>query len=158
MFNHFTLSSTNLKVIDSYLLYFQSYSILLNSIRHYMRGAPLQRNPELSSGGWTPCSTIFHGRWVIQELICISVLICINSWCCCERLCSASMNFFNCYSITVVCIFSPSLYPTQVEHPSLPDLHPPPWFCPCVLYSSSCNPLFPLCPPAPRPWLLLDCS
>ena len=53
-------------------------------------------------------------------------------------------NFFYCYAITVVCLFSPSLYPTPGEPTSLPPLHPPPWFCPCVLYSSSCNPLFPL--------------
>ena len=43
-------------------------------------------------------------------------------------------KFFYCYSITVVCIFSPSL-------------HSPPWFCPCVLSSSSCNPLSSLSPP-----------
>ena len=43
-----------------------------------------------------------------------------------------------CYSITVVCLFSPSLHPTPAEPTSLPHLHPPPWFCPCVLYSSSC--------------------
>ena len=29
----------------------------------------------------------------------------------------------------------------------LPHLHPPPWFCLCVLYSSSCNPLSSLSPP-----------
>ena len=52
-----------------------------------------------------------------------------------------------CYSITVVCLFSPSLHPTPAELPSLPHLHPPPWFCPCVLYSSSCHPLSPLSPP-----------
>ena len=39
-----------------------------------------------------------------------------------------------CYSITVVCLFSPSLHPTPAEPPSLPHLHSPPWFCPCVLY------------------------
>ena len=55
-----------------------------------------------------------------------------------------NFNFY-CYSITVVCLFSPSLHPTPTEHPSLPP--PPPWFCPCVLYSSSCNPLSPLSPP-----------
>ena len=57
--------------------------------------------------------------------------------------------FFNfyCYSITVVCIFFPSLHPTPANPTSLPHLHPPPWFCPCVLYSSSCNPLSPLSPP-----------
>ena len=50
-----------------------------------------------------------------------------------------SFFFFNfyCYSITVVCLFSPSLHPTPAEPTSLPHLHPPPWICPCVLYSSS---------------------
>ena len=57
------------------------------------------------------------------------------------------LNNFYCYSITVVCIFSPSLHPTSAKPTSLPHLHPPPWFCPCVLYSSSCNPLSPLPPP-----------
>ena len=46
---------------------------------------------------------------------------------------------FYCYSITVVCLFSPSLHPTPAKPPSLPHFHPPPWFCPYVLYSSSCN-------------------
>ena len=55
------------------------------------------------------------------------------------------LNFY-CYSITVACLFSPSLHPTRAEHTSLPRLHPPPWFCPRVLYSSSCNPLSPLSP------------
>ena len=54
---------------------------------------------------------------------------------------------FHCYSITVVCLFSPSLHPTPAKPTSLPHLHPPPWFCPCVLYSSSCKPLSPLSPP-----------
>ena len=62
-------------------------------------------------------------------------------------------NFY-CYSITVVCLVSPSLHPIQGELTSLPHLHPPPWFCPCVLYSSSCNPLFPLSPPPPHPHAL----
>ena len=55
--------------------------------------------------------------------------------------------FFYCYSITVVCLFAPSLHPTPAEPTSLPPLHPPSWFCPCVLYSSSCNPLSSLSPP-----------
>ena len=57
--------------------------------------------------------------------------------------------FFNfyCYSVTVVCLFSPSLHPTPAEPTSVLHLHPPPWFCPCVLYSSSCNTLSPLSPP-----------
>ena len=59
---------------------------------------------------------------------------------------SFSLNFY-CYSITVVCLFSPSLHPTPAEPTPLPHLHPPPWFCACVLYSSSCNPLSPLSPP-----------
>ena len=52
-----------------------------------------------------------------------------------------------CYSITVVCLFSPSLHPTPAEPPSLPHLPPPPGFGPCVLYSSSYNPFSPLSPP-----------
>ena len=56
-------------------------------------------------------------------------------------------NFY-CYSITVVCLFSPSLHPTPAEPTSsIPRLHPPPWFCSCVLYSSSWKPLSPLSPP-----------
>ena len=46
-----------------------------------------------------------------------------------------------------MCLFSPSLHPTPAEPPSLPHLHPPPWFGPCVLYSTSCNPLSSLSPP-----------
>ena len=37
--------------------------------------------------------------------------------------------------------------PPQLNPPPSPHLHPPPWFCPCVLYSSSCNPLLSLSPP-----------
>ena len=55
-------------------------------------------------------------------------------------------NFFIVIQL-VVCIFSPSLHPTPVNPTSLPHLYPPPWFCPCVLYSSSCKPLSPLSPP-----------
>ena len=55
-------------------------------------------------------------------------------------------NFY-CSSITVVCIFSPPLHPTPANSTSLPCLHPPPWFCPCVLYSSSWKPLSPVSPP-----------
>ena len=43
--------------------------------------------------------------------------------------------------------FLPIPHPTPAENPSLPHLHPPPWFGPCVLYSSSCNPLSSLSPP-----------
>ena len=54
-------------------------------------------------------------------------------------------KFFYCYSIMVVCLFSPSLHPTPAKPPSLP--HPPSWFGPCVLYRSSCNLLSSLSPP-----------
>ena len=57
-----------------------------------------------------------------------------------------SFNFY-CSSITVVCLFSPSLHPTPGEPTSLPHPNPPPWFCPCVLYSSSWKPISPLTPP-----------
>ena len=55
-------------------------------------------------------------------------------------------KLFYCCWITVVCIFNPPLYPTTAKPTSLPHFQPPPWFCPCVLYSSSCNSLFPLSP------------
>ena len=56
------------------------------------------------------------------------------------------INYFICCSITVVCIFSPPLPPTPAKPTSLPCFHPPPWFCPCVLYSSSRKPFSPLSP------------
>ena len=56
------------------------------------------------------------------------------------------LNFY-CYSVTIICLFSPSLHPTPAKPTSLLHLHPPPWFCPCVLYSSSCNPLSSLSSP-----------
>ena len=58
--------------------------------------------------------------------------------------CDFLKNFY-CYSITVVCLFSPSLHPTS--RTPLPPPPPPSPFCPCVLYSSSCNPLSSLSPP-----------
>ena len=63
-----------------------------------------------------------------------------------EKILSIFKNFY-CYSITVVCLFSPPLHPTPAKHPFFPHLHPPPWFGPCVFYSSSCNPLSSLSPP-----------
>ena len=53
-----------------------------------------------------------------------------------------SLKKIYCCSITVVCLFSPSLHPTPPESTSFPlD------FCPYVLYSSSCNPFSSLSPP-----------
>ena len=46
-------------------------------------------------------------------------------------------KFIYFYSVTIVCIFSPSLHPTPASPTSLLYLYPPPWFCPCVLYSNS---------------------
>ena len=53
-------------------------------------------------------------------------------------------KLFYCYAITVVCIFSPPLYPTPAKPTSFPCFHNPPWFCPCVLYSSSWKSFSPL--------------
>ena len=58
---------------------------------------------------------------------------------------SANSSFF--FSVTIVCIFSPSLHPTSASPTSLPHPYPPPWLGPCVIYSSSCNPLSSLSPP-----------
>ena len=55
-----------------------------------------------------------------------------------------------CCSIIVVSIFSPPLPTTPAKPTSLPCFHPPPWFCPCVLYSSSWKP-FSLLSPPPSP-------
>ena len=65
-------------------------------------------------------------------------------------LTSCPFNFFYnfyCYSITVVCIFSPSLHPTPAKATSLPSLHPFHWFCLCVLYITSWKLLSPRSPP-----------
>ena len=54
------------------------------------------------------------------------------------------LKLFYCCSITVVCIFSPPFYLTPAKPTSFPCFHPSPWFCPCVLYSSSWKPFSPL--------------
>ena len=43
--------------------------------------------------------------------------------------------------------FSPLPSTTPQLVTPLPLFYPPPWFCPCVLYSSSCKSLSPLSPP-----------
>ena len=67
-------------------------------------------------------------------------------------------NFFkNFYSVKIVCIFSPSLHPTPANPTSLPHLHPPPWFCPCVLYSIWALNSSPLVCVPPSMWIALNC-
>ena len=56
-----------------------------------------------------------------------------------------------CCSITVVCIFPTPLLPISAKPTSLPYFHPPPGFCPCVLYCSSWKPFPPLAPPPSPP-------
>ena len=72
-------------------------------------------------------------------------------------LCIDLKNLY-CYSITVVCLFSPSLHPTPDEPTSLPHLHPPPWFCPYVSFIVVPVIPSPYCPLPTAPWLLSDCS
>ena len=48
------------------------------------------------------------------------------------------LKFLLLFKRQLYAFFSPSLHPTPAESPSLPHFHPPPWFCPRVLYSSSC--------------------
>ena len=83
--------------------------------------------------------------WVCYYILCFKVFFLLH-WIYLPHFLYFKKKFY-CYSIRVVCLFSPSLHPTPDEPISLPHLYPPPWFCPCVLYSSSCNPLFPLSPP-----------
>ena len=80
--------------------------------------------------------------WVSLIINCKSTCISPGHFC----LYSLFKNFY-CYSITVVCIFSPSFYPTPAKPTSLPHFHLPPWFSPCVLYSTSWKPLSPLSAP-----------
>ena len=52
-------------------------------------------------------------------------------------LCYFLVSYITFCSFTVVCIFSHPVPPTPSKPISLPCFHPPPWFCLCVLYSSS---------------------
>ena len=91
------------------------------------------------------CQTAkYHFSFLLDPWDCYFVFFVVVCFC----LFLLFFNFyFYCYSITVVCLLSPSLHCTPAEPTSLPHLHPPPWFSPCVLYSSSCNPLSSLSPP-----------
>ena len=62
-------------------------------------------------------------------------------------VCLEDLSIFYCCSITFVCIFSPPVHSTPAKSTSLPCFPPPPWFCPCVLYSSFWKPISPLPPP-----------
>ena len=62
--------------------------------------------------------------------------------CCGQSTCSMSFFFFN-YFIVVhlqLSTFSPHPFPPPQPNPPLPLLPPFPWFCPCVLCSSSWKP------------------
>ena len=50
----------------------------------------LKKNLELSSGGWAPCSIGFPSEVSVVG----THLYPCTSWWCCEKLCSASVNFF----------------------------------------------------------------
>ena len=69
----------------------------------------------------------------------------------CRILYSVFIYLFLNYFIVVqlqLSAFSPHPSPPpQPNRTSLPCFHPPPWFCPCVLYSSSWTPFSPLSPP-----------
>ena len=55
-------------------------------------------------------------------------------------------NFFTAVQLELS-VFSPHPSPPTPSKPtSLQCFHPPPWFCPCVLYSSSWKPFSPLSP------------
>ena len=77
---------------------------------------------------WASCRTGLKSA-------CISTQRKNNLWV--EKQSRTIFLIFNFYSVTIVCIFSPSVHPTPASPTSLPHLYPPPWFCPCVLYSSS---------------------
>ena len=66
------------------------------------------------------------------------------------------INFY-CYSITVVCIFSPSLHPTPSEPTSPPTSTLPLDFVHVSFIVVPVNPS-PYCPLPTPLWLLLDCS
>ena len=90
---------------------------------------------------------VFFIQRVYVDIICPSALYrCYSTLFFLVIISSCFLNFY-CYSVTVVCLFSPSLHPTPAEPTSLPHLHHPPWFCLCISCSSSCNPLSSLSPP-----------
>ena len=95
------------------------------------------------------CRTqLFHPKFRILGITFIYQIPGWTRWACCQWPQSTVFFFFNfyCYSITVVCLFSPSVHLTPDEPTSLPWFYPPPSFCACVLYSNSCNALSPLSP------------
>ena len=80
----------------------------------------------------------------------------LNKWATRARAKASLFFFFSFFkifyysSITVIRISSPPLHATPDKPTFLPCFHSPPWFCPCVLYSSSWKPLSPLSlPPSP---------
>ena len=98
---------------------------------------------------WNPieCSSFgeMHALWTWE------VLQTLGIWC--GSMASDSLTVY-CFlkkifiviQLQLSAFFSPPLHPTPAKTTSLPHVHPPPWSCPCVLYSSSWKPLFPLSP------------
>ena len=95
---------------------------------------------------------MYYNAWIYLNATSSGALTCTYN---CENITTVKIVdisfplhfFFYCCSITVVCIFSTPFYPTPAKSTSLPRLHPPPWCCPCVLYSSCRKPLSLLSPP-----------
>ena len=76
--------SISLLIVISLLL------CLIYKLYHRYRWGGTHKNPKLSFGGWAPCSTGFpHWVSVLGTHLCQC-----TSWCCCERLRLASVNFF----------------------------------------------------------------
>ena len=118
--------------------------------------APFTANPEIyAEATWTVL--LFHLLWSHLSLRLPSEEWRVVLFLCLDFI--FYLNFFkkNFYSVTIVCIFSPSLHPTPVNPTSLPHFYPPPWFCPSafVVAPVDTSPHYPL--PTPL-WLLLHCS
>ena len=83
-----------------------------------------------------------------------TVRFCFHFWLCCFSFSFFYFNFY-CYSITVVCLFSPSLRPPQLNPPPYPTSTLPLGF---FHVSFIVVPVIPSSHYPPNPRLLLDCS
>ena len=103
---------------------------------------------------WFIFSSLWKSPWNTSTIILwMQCLISLISWNIQSPfLIALFLKFIYFYSVTIVCILPPHLPSTPANPTSLSCSHPPPWFCPCVLYSSSWKPF------SPPLWVLLDCS